>query len=198
MKWKDEWEACPEQQWKEQRHMPRALCTGKPEPQFVPDPGASEAQMSPGNLHASPQQSSGQVREWVTGTRGCGQGSVGPGALLNSSQQCLPCSAWPLGLLAEGWAAFWPLSPTWSGLLHCISLQAWCLCCIEGACFYLFLAATWFLASRAGSYSPALLPIYLLFLAQGATREQYRLLPTLSAWEQGTRRGAQILVLPCC
>lgn len=56
MKWKDEREACPEQQWKEKRHMQRAPCMGKPDLQPLPDPGAAEAQMSSGNLHAAPQR----------------------------------------------------------------------------------------------------------------------------------------------
>lgn len=56
MKWKFEWEACPDQQWKEKNHMQRAPCMGKPELQPVPDAGAAEAQMSSGNLHSEPQR----------------------------------------------------------------------------------------------------------------------------------------------
>lgn len=56
MKWKVEWEACPEQQWKGNSHMQIARCTGNPESQPVPDAGAAEAQMSSGNLHAEPRR----------------------------------------------------------------------------------------------------------------------------------------------
>lgn len=112
-------------------------------------------------------------------------------------------------------AGVWLVSPTWPGLLkpyipvarsQVFSTRllaspmpaAW-----KGPCFSLFLTAdvaTWFLARGSGCRSLAGLPIYLLFLAQGATRERYVLLPTPSAWEQGTRLGAQaqILAVPCC
>lgn len=58
------------------------------------------------------------------------------------------------------------------------------------------------LSSGRGSWlrPPTGLPMYLLFLARGATTERSRLLPTASAWEQGTRRGAQaqIIAVLCC
>lgn len=103
-----------------------------------------------------------------------------------------------------------PVSPTWPGLLHPSGAAAGLFhaaprqpAASKGPCFRLFLTAnvaTWLLARGAGCCSPAGLPIYLLFLARGATRERYGLLPTLSAWEQGTRPGAraQSLAVPCC
>lgn len=89
--------------------------------------------------------------------------------------------------------SFSSLGSQWHGhrSFPCVSP---CLLHQRGPAFA-FSSVTWFLARGAGCCSLAGLPIYLLFLAQGATREWYRLLPTPSAWEQGTRLGAQAQLL---
>lgn len=132
MKWKDEQEACPEQQWKEKRHMQRAPCMGKPELQPLPEAGAAEAQMSSGNLHAAPRRVFGQVGEWVTSEAAPAPGSATRQPAQTAQQRLAPRTARRRMMLASDW---WVppgegfSSRVWHGhtSFPCVSLQAPCL-----------------------------------------------------------------------
>lgn len=151
---------------------------GEAELQPVPDAGAAGAQVSPGTLHTEPDEL------WPGGTvplprprhrPALPHASLGPKDARTG--EWLLAWAFPaFGCLLASPVSAAPRGPAqrrWSNL-----------------------------SSGRGSWLRPLagLPMYLLFLARGATTERSRLLPTASAWEQGTRRGAQaqIIAVLCC
>lgn len=107
-----------------------------------------------------------------------------------------PCLPWDPRMLTQ-------VSGSWPGPPQLCSVSWQAPCAAPGTLLQPFPQHLWSsLSSGRGSWLCPLagLPMDLLFLAQGATWEWSRLLPALSAGEQGTRHGAQarIRAVLCC